>query len=86
MAPASREVGLPSHHWQAELSGEVYLPRDCLRSAPVCSVCQQPRESHDNAIKYLFRYFLETKDKGIILRPDVTKSFEVHVDCDFAGN
>ena len=25
-------------------------------------------------------------NKGIILRPDVTKSFEVHVDCDFAGN
>jgi hypothetical protein len=26
------------------------------------------------------------KDKGLILRPDVLKSFEVHVDCDFAGN
>jgi hypothetical protein len=39
-----------------------------------------------NAIKYLCRYLLGTKDKGIILRPDVTKSFEAHVDCDFAGN
>jgi hypothetical protein len=45
-----------------------------------------PRESHANAIKYLCRYLLGTKDKGIILRPDVTKSFEVLVDCDFAGN
>jgi hypothetical protein len=45
-----------------------------------------PRESHANAIKYLCRYLLGTKDKGIILRPDITKSFEVHADCDFAGN
>jgi hypothetical protein len=29
---------------------------------------------------------MATKDKGLILRPDVSKSFEVHVDCDFAGN
>jgi hypothetical protein len=29
---------------------------------------------------------MATKDKGIIPSPDVTKSFEVHVDCDFAGN
>jgi hypothetical protein len=40
--PFSREVRLLLHHWQAELSGEVYSPRDCLRSAPVCLVCQQP--------------------------------------------
>jgi len=45
-----------------------------------------PRQSHANAVKYLCRYLLATKDKGLILRPDATKSFEVHVDCDFAGN
>jgi hypothetical protein len=26
------------------------------------------------------------QDKGLILRPNMSKSFEVHVDCDFAGN
>jgi hypothetical protein len=29
---------------------------------------------------------MATKDKGLILRPDTSKSFEVHVDCNFAGN
>jgi hypothetical protein len=29
---------------------------------------------------------MATKDKGLILLPDATKSLEVHVDCDFAGN
>jgi hypothetical protein len=45
-----------------------------------------PRQSHAKAIKNLCRYLIATKDKGLILRPDVSKSFEVHVDCDFAGN
>jgi hypothetical protein len=45
-----------------------------------------PRHSHANAIKYLCRYLMATKDKGLILCPHVSKSFEVHVDCNFAGN
>ena len=57
-----------------------YAVHQCARFA------SNPRESHANAVKYLCRYLLGTKDDGIILRPDVSKSFEVHVDCDFAGN
>jgi hypothetical protein len=45
-----------------------------------------PRQSHANAIKYLCRYLMATRDKGLILRPNTSKSFEVHVDCNFAGN
>jgi hypothetical protein len=45
-----------------------------------------PRESHANAAKYLCRYLIDTKNEGLILRPAPSKSFEVHVDCDFAGN
>ncbi len=57
-----------------------YAVHQCARFA------SNPRESHANAVKYLCRYLLGTKDEGIILHPDVSKSFEVHVDCDFAGN
>jgi hypothetical protein len=45
-----------------------------------------PRQSHANGIEYLCHYLMATKDKGLILCPDVSKSFEVHVDCDFAKN
>jgi hypothetical protein len=45
-----------------------------------------PRNSHSNAVKYLCCYLMSTKDMGLIMHPDTTKSFEVHVDCDFAGN
>jgi hypothetical protein len=57
-----------------------YAIHQCARFA------NNPRKSHANAVKYLCRYLLATKDEGIILKPDVSKSFEVHVDCDFAGN
>ena len=57
-----------------------YAVHQCARFA------NNPRESHANAVKYLCRYLLGTKDEGIILHPDPSKSFEVHVDCDFAGN
>jgi hypothetical protein len=58
----------------------VYAIHQCAR------FLAKPRQSHTNAIKYLCRYLLATKDKGLILRPDVSKSFKVHVNCGFAGN
>jgi hypothetical protein len=57
-----------------------YAVHQCARFS------NNPKQSHANALKYLCRYLMATKDKGLILRPDVSKSFEVHVDCDFAGN
>lgn len=57
-----------------------YAVHQCARFA------SNPRKSHGNAVKYLCRYLIATKDMGLILHPDPTKAFEVHVDCDFAGN
>ena len=57
-----------------------YAVHQCARFS------NNPKQSHANAVKYLCRYLLATKDKGMILKPDLSKSFEVHVDCDFAGN
>jgi hypothetical protein len=45
-----------------------------------------PKKSHANAVKSLCCYLAATKDKGLILRADPSKSFEVHVHCNFAGN
>jgi hypothetical protein len=57
-----------------------YAVHQCTRFS------SNPKQSHANAVKYLCRYLMATKDKGLILRPDLKKSFEVHIDCDFAGN
>jgi hypothetical protein len=44
-----------------------------------------PRLQHEQAIKRIVRYLKRTSDKGLILRPDVSRGLECHVDADFAG-
>ena len=44
-----------------------------------------PKLSHERAVKKIVRYLLDTKDKGIIFRPDLSKGLECFVDADFAG-
>ena len=45
-----------------------------------------PHKEHGDAIRWIGRYLLDTPSKGIILRPDLTRSFEVLVDSNFCGN
>jgi hypothetical protein len=44
-----------------------------------------PRLQHEQAIKRIVRYLKRTPDKGLILRPDISRGLECHVDADFAG-
>jgi hypothetical protein len=57
-----------------------YAVHQCARFS------SDPKKEHGDAIKWLCRYLCATKDKGLILRPDNTASFQVYVDSDFAGN
>ena len=45
-----------------------------------------PKVQHGNAIRWLARYLKGTKDKGMIFKPDTSRSMEVAVDADFSGN
>ncbi|KAL7573659.1 hypothetical protein ACA910_008346 [Epithemia clementina (nom. ined.)] len=47
---------------------------------------ESPKESHAKAVKLIGRYLLGTRDKGILLQPDGSKSFECWADADFSGN
>ena len=44
-----------------------------------------PKLSHKRAVKKIGRYLLDTKDKGLIFKPDTSKGLECYVDADFAG-
>lgn len=44
-----------------------------------------PTVEHGKALKWVGRYLLKTKDRGMILRP-MEKSFEVYADAGFAGD
>jgi hypothetical protein len=45
----------------------------------------EPKASHGRAICHLCRYLAGTTDKGLIIKPDLSKGFEVWVDADFCG-
>ena len=45
-----------------------------------------PKKSHIQAVRAIGRYLIGTRDKGVVMKPDHTKSFECWVDTDFAGN
>ena len=47
---------------------------------------ESPKREHGNAVKWIGRYLLGTKDKGLIIRTDWSKGLELYVDSDFAGN
>ena len=44
-----------------------------------------PKQEHANAVKWLGRYLLGTRDQGLIMRI-TDDDFTVHVDADFAGS
>ena len=45
-----------------------------------------PKKCHGDAVIHLAKYLKGTRSRGIIIKPDFSKSFEVYADADFAGN
>ena len=44
-----------------------------------------PKAPHFNAVKRIIKYLVGSKDKGLIMTPDISKGLECYVDADFAG-
>ena len=44
-----------------------------------------PHLSHERAVKRIGRYLLDTRDKGMIYIPDITRGLQCYVDSGFAG-
>ena len=47
--------------------------------------CEDPKRSHELAVRQIGKYLLGTKNKGIIFKPDHTKGLECYVDAAFAA-
>ena len=45
-----------------------------------------PKKSHARAVRWLGRYLLHSRRKGIRFKADITRGLEVFVDASFAGN
>jgi hypothetical protein len=56
-----------------------YAVHQCAR------FCEKPKKEHGNAVKWIGRYLLATRDKGYLIKPDPSRGLEVFCDADFAG-
>jgi hypothetical protein len=45
-----------------------------------------PKQEHGEAILYIVRYLMRTRDMGLKFKPDRSKGFENYCDADFSGN
>ena len=91
----SRHLDSPCHDKSFSYAGVIgklnYIERgsrpDISYATHQCArFTKDPRQEHAAAVRWLCRYLKKTRDRGLIMRPDHTKSLEVHVDADFAGN
>lgn len=73
-------IGKLNYLERGSRSDIAYITHQCARFTSC------PKKEHGNAIRWLGRYLLNTRDKGLILKPDKSKTFEVWVDADFSGN
>jgi hypothetical protein len=68
-----------------------YLEK-CTRIDVTCATHQRarfvskPKDVHGKAVKWIGRYLVGTKDKGIIIKPDQRKGFEVYRGSSFVGD
>ncbi|GAX15565.1 hypothetical protein FisN_3Hu032 [Fistulifera solaris] len=76
----SRLIGKLNYLERGSRPDIAYAVHQCARFS------KETRKEHGDAARWLGRYLLGTKDKGMILKPDLSKSFEVFVDADFCGN
>lgn len=61
-------------------------PPDISMATHQCArFSSDPKVSHERAVRYIGKYLLGTKDRGVIYRPNPNKGIECFVDADFAG-
>jgi hypothetical protein len=73
-------IGMMNYLDAGSRSDIAYATHQCARFA------NDPKREHGSAIRWLGRYLLGTRDKGMTFKPDTSSGLEVFVDADFAGN
>jgi len=73
-------IGMLNYLEKGSRSDIAYATHQCARFV------DNPKVEHGKAVRWLVKYLLGTRDKGMIFTPDLAKGLEVFVDADFAGN
>ena len=73
-------IGMMNYLQQSTRPDLAFAVHQCAR------FCNDPKRSHERAVKRIGKYLLGTKERGITCRPDKNKGLECYVDADFAGS
>ena len=49
-------------------------------------ICNDPKVSHEKAVKHICRYLLKARDQGQLLKPDKLRGLECYVNADWDGS
>ena len=71
-------IGMMNYLQQSTRLDLAFAVHQCAR------FCNNPKQSHERAVKCIRKYLLGTKGRGITCRPDKNKDLECYVDTDFA--
>jgi Reverse transcriptase (RNA-dependent DNA polymerase) len=86
-----RSAAFDGHFGYRSVVGKMLYLEKCTRPDLAYAVHQcarfsaDPKYEHGQAIKWLGRYIYETRNKGMIFKPD-DSGLELYVDSDWAGN
>ncbi|KAI2497837.1 hypothetical protein MHU86_16671 [Fragilaria crotonensis] len=73
-------IGKLNYLEKATRSDIAYAVHQCARFV------SEPKREHGDAVRWLGRYLLGTRDKGTIMKPMSEKDLEVYVDASFCGD
>ena len=81
----------PEFHYRSVIGKLNFLEKstrpDISVSVHQCArFSEAPKKSHAEAVKWIGRYLLATRDKGMVIHPNKSRQFDCWVDADFAGN
>ena len=77
-------------HYRSAIGMLTYLEKstrpDISMAVHACArFCNDPKLSHERAVKRIVKYLVTTRERGIVFTPDKSKGLECYVDADFAG-
>ena len=72
-------IGMMNYLQQSTRPDISFAVHQCAR------FCNDPKLSHERAVKRITKYLLGSKERGVVCRPDKSKGLECYADADFAG-
>jgi hypothetical protein len=83
--PFNLDFNYPLAIGKLNYSAQTTHPDIMYATHQIAKYTSDPRKTHEEAILYLARYLMKSRDLGIRFKPNSSKGFECYCDADFSG-